>query len=183
MASTAIIADNVFYAIWNPQPAAHRVRCRTPGQPILGLSGDGGSAGQTASTETWADIEPRYRLRFGSNVALSFGTTLAYPNTADSEAYTLAEEIALPITFINNQGNGLSWQVASVGIRRTIGQLRPGRRRHPRRRRRDQQPRAHLNGLTLTLGDQISYDGNIDVNFDRYGFRHRHRPMDSQRRP
>ena len=168
-ASTAIIADNVFsrFGIRNQEQTEYT---SGSGSAFLGLSVDGGTIRADSLNGDWANVAFDTGLRFGSNVALSLGTTVAYRQTADSEAYTIAEEIALPITIINNQDNGLSWQVApwgfggiSASYDQAAGGLLVGGGG-------TSSFALHFNGLTVTLGDQLSYTGNVNVNFDGYGF-------------
>jgi hypothetical protein len=168
-ASTALIADDVFtrFGIQNQQPTDYR---SYSDGAYIGLAAVGGSSRADDLNGSWADVTIDSGVRFGSHVALSFGTTVAYRNTADSEAYTVAEEVALPITFINNHGNGLSWQVApwafaglSASYDQAAGGVLVGGGG-------TSSLALHLDGLTLTLGDQISYTGNVSVDVDGYGF-------------
>lgn len=168
-ASTALIADDVFarFGIPNQQPTAYRTYSDGA---YIALAASGGSTRADDLDGSWADFTLDTGARFGSHVALSFGTTIAYRNIEDSEAYTVAEEVALPITFINYQGNGLSWQVApwafaglSASEDQAAGGVLVGGGG-------TSSLAFHLDGLTLTLGDQISYTGNVDVDVDGYGF-------------
>lgn len=169
LASTAVIADSVFtrFGIENQQPTVSR---SNSGGAYLGLTADGGASRADYLDGSWADVNFDIGLRFGSHVALSLGTTLEFTNIADSEAYTLAEEIALPITFINNQGTGLSWQVTPWGFAgisasydQAAGGLLVGGGG-------TSSFAFHWNGLTLTLGDQVSYNSNADVSLAGYTF-------------
>jgi hypothetical protein len=168
-ASTALIATDVFnrFGIQNQQPTEYR---SYSDGAYVGLSGEGGSIRADGLDGSWAGFALDTGARFGSHVALSFGTTLAYRDTENSEAYTVAEEVALPITFINNRGNGISWQVApwafaglSASYDQAAGGVLVGGGG-------TSSLALHLNGLTVTLGDQISYTGNVSVDVDGYGF-------------
>src|SRR5208282_6785706 len=77
----------------------------------IGLSGDGGVTRASGLNGTWGDFSLDLGIRFGNNLALSFGTLGVYREVAASESYTVAEEVALPVTIIDNSGNGLSWQI------------------------------------------------------------------------
>jgi hypothetical protein len=167
--STALIATDVFnrFGVQNQQPTEYR---SYSDGAYVGLSAEGGSSRADGLDGSWAGATIDTGARFGSHVALSFGTTLAYRNTEGSEAYTVAEEVALPITFINNSGNGISWQVAPWGFAglsasydQAAGGVLVGGGG-------TSSLALHLNGLTVTLGDQISYTGNVAVNVDGYGF-------------
>jgi len=168
-AATALIADDVFtrFGIPNQQPTAYRTYSDGA---YIALAGNGGSTRTDDLDGSWADFTLDTGARFGSHVALSFGTTLAYRNTEGSEAYTVAEEVALPITFINNHGNGISWQVAPwafAGLTASEDQAAGGILVGGGG---TSSLALHLDGLTVTLGDQISYTGNVSVNVDGYGF-------------
>jgi hypothetical protein len=167
--STALIASDVFnrFGIENQQPTEYRTYSDGA---YIGLSADGGSTRADGLDGSWAGFSLDTGARFGSHVALSFGTTLAYRNTENSQAYTVAEEVALPITIINNRQNGISWQVApwafaglSASYDQAAGGILVGGGG-------TSSLAFHLNGLTVTLGDQISYTSNVAVNVDGYSF-------------
>jgi putative lipoic acid-binding regulatory protein len=167
--STALIATDVFnrFGIENQQPTQYR---SYSDGAYIGVSADGGSTRADGLDGSWAGFSLDTGARFGSHVALSFGTTLAYRNTENSQAYTVAEEVALPVTIINNRDNGISWQVApwafaglSASYDQAAGGILVGGGG-------TSSLALHLNGLTVTLGDQISYTGNVAVNVDGYSF-------------
>jgi putative lipoic acid-binding regulatory protein len=167
--STALIATDVFnrFGIENQQPTQYR---SYSDGAYIGVSADGGSTRADGIDGSWAGFSLDTGARFGSHVALSFGTTLAYRNTENSQAYTVAEEVALPVTIINNRDNGISWQVApwafaglSASYDQAAGGILVGGGA-------TSSLALHLNGLTITLGDQISYTGNVAVNVDGYSF-------------
>lgn len=167
--STALIADDVFthFGMENQQPT---VSTGLSDGAYIGISGNGGEARTAGLNGTWADFALDTGVRFGSNIALNFGTTLAYRDTEGSEAYTAAEEVALPVTFIVNHGDGLSWQVTPWGFAglawsedEAAGGILVGGGG-------TSSLALHLGGLTLTLGDQISYTGNVSVNYAGYAF-------------
>jgi putative lipoic acid-binding regulatory protein len=167
--STALIATDVFnrFGIENQQPTQYR---SYSDGAYIGVSADGGSTRADGLDGSWAGFSLDTGARFGSHVALSFGTTLAYRNTENSQAYTVAEEVALPVTIINNRDNGISWQVApwafaglSASYDQAAGGILVGGGA-------TSSLALHLNGLTITLGDQISYTGNVAVNVDGYSF-------------
>jgi hypothetical protein len=167
--SNALIATDVFnrFGVQNQQPTEYR---SYSDGAYVGLSADGGSIRADGLDGSWAGFSLDTGVRFGSHVALSFGTTLAYRNTEDSQAYTVAEEVALPITIINNRGNGISWQVAPwafAGLSASYDQAAGGVLAGGGG---TSSLALHLNGLTITLGDQISYTGNVAVSVDGYSF-------------
>lgn len=168
-ASTAVIADGVFtrFGIHNQQPTVSR---SDSGATYLGLTADGGASRADSLDGSWADVNFDTGLRFGSHAALSLGTTLAFTNISGSEAYTVAEEIAVPVTIFNNRGNGLSWQVTPWGFAglsasydQAAGGLLVGGGG-------TSSFALHWDGLTVTLGDQVSYTSNVDVSVDDYQF-------------
>jgi hypothetical protein len=168
-ASTALIADDVYtrFGIQNQQPTEYR---SYSDGAYVSLTGDAGANREDGLNGSWAGFSLDTGARFGSHAALSFGTTLAYRNTEDSQAYTVAEEVALPITFINNQGNGLSWQLipwAFAGLSASYDQAAGGLLVGGGV---TSSLAFHFNGLTLTLGDQASYTGNVSVDVDGYAF-------------
>jgi hypothetical protein len=168
-ASTALIADDVFnrFGVRNQQPTQTR---QYSDGAYIGISGDGGVTRANDLNGTWGDFSIDAGLRFGSNLAISFGTLGVYRETAGSEAYTIAEEVALPVTIINNTGNGLSWQVApwafgglSASYDQAAGGILVGGGG-------TSSLALHLGTFTITLGDQIAYNGNININVDGYNF-------------
>jgi len=167
--STALISSDVFTRFGTQNQQATNYVNYVNGA-YVGISADGGMTRADGLNGSWVDANIDSGIRFGSHVALSLGTTLAYRNTANSQAYTVAEEVGLPITFINNQGNGISWQVAPwafAGLSASYDQAAGGILLGGGG---TSSLALHLNGLTLALGDQISYTGNVDVNVDGYAF-------------
>jgi hypothetical protein len=168
-ASTAVIADAVFsrFGIINQQPTAY---ASSSGPFYLGLSGEGGVTRASGLNGNWANLNFDTGMRFGSNVAMSLGTTLDYRNTENSTAYTLAEEVGLPITLVNNNGNGVSWQItpwAFSGVSASYDQADGGLLVGGGG---TSSFALHLNGLTVTVGDQISYTAKVRVTVDNYDF-------------
>ena len=168
-AATAFIADAVFerFGIANQQPTESR---QFSDGAYFALSGEGGQSRAEGLNGTWADMNLDSGIRFGSHVALSFGTTLAYREIADSESYDIAEEVALPVTIINNHDNGLSWQIAPWGFAglsasydQAAGGILVGGGG-------TSSLALHLGTFTLTLGDQIDYNGNVNIKVDGYQF-------------
>jgi hypothetical protein len=168
-ASTALIADDVFsrFGVRNVQPTETR---QYSGGAYLAFSGDGGFTRGNDLNGTWGDFSFDAGIRFGSNVALSFGTLGVYRQTAGSRAYTIAEEISLPVTIINNTHNGFSWQVTpwgfgglSASYDQAAGGILVGGGG-------TSSLALHLGTFTLTMGNQISYDGNVNISIDGYNF-------------
>jgi hypothetical protein len=167
--STALISTDVFthLGIQNQQPTDY---VHYSDGAFIGISADGGLTRADGLNGTWVDANIDSGIRFGSHVALSLGTTLAFRNTESSQAYTVAEELALPITLINANGNGLSWQVAPwafAGLTASYDQAAGGILVGGGG---TSSLAFHYRGLTLTLGDQISYTGDVDANVDGYAF-------------
>jgi hypothetical protein len=167
--STALISTDVFtrFGINNQQPTAY---AGLSDGAYIALSGSGGDIRAAGLNGTWAGFSLDSGVRLGSHVALSFGTTLAYRDTENSEAYTVAEEVALPITFIDCNENGISWQVApwafgglSASYDQAAGGILVGGGG-------TSSLAWHFNGLTVTLGDQVSYTGNVSVSVEGYSF-------------
>ena len=168
-ASTALIAGDMFnrFGVENQQQTETR---SNSGGSYFGIDAVGGYDRAAGLDGNWIDLSFDTGARFGSNVALDFGTTLAYREVGGSEAYTVAEEVALPITFINNSGDGLSWQVApwafaglSASYDQASGGLLIGGGG-------TSSLALHLGTLTITLGNQIEYTGNVDVSVSGYTF-------------
>jgi hypothetical protein len=166
-ASTALIADDLFtrFGLRNEQSTQYG-----SGGTYFGIDFNGGTTRADDLNGTWAEFTFNTGARFTNNVALDFGTAVDYRNEANSEAYTVAEEIALPITFINNNGNGISWQLTPWGFGGFAASY-------------DQVAGGILVGggatsslawqsgpITLTLGDQIDYTHGVDIAYDGYGF-------------
>jgi hypothetical protein len=168
-ASTALIATDGFerFGLRNEQPTA---TVQLSGGGYLSLAGDGGVTRASGLNGTWGDFNLDLGFRFGSNVALSFGTLGIYREVAGSEAYTVAEEIALPVTIINNSGNGISWQITpwgfgglSASYDQAAGGILVGGGG-------TNSLALHLGTFTFTLGDQIDYNGNVNVRVNGYNF-------------
>jgi hypothetical protein len=164
--STALIANDLFTRF-----GLHNEQSTQPGAgPYFDLNVNGGTIRADDLNGTWAEVAFNVGARFTDNVALSFGTALDYRNEANSEAYTTAEEVALPITFINNRGNGISWQVTPWGFGgfaasydQVAGGILVGGGA-------TSSLALHAGPVTLTLGDQINYAHGVDIAYDGYGF-------------
>jgi hypothetical protein len=168
-ASTALVATDVFnrLGIRNQQQTE---TVASSGGSYWGIDAQGGWNRAGGLDGNWANLSLASGGRFGSNVAINFGTTLVYREVGSSEAYTIAEEVALPITILNNSGNGLSWQVspwAYAGLSASHDQASGGLLVGGGG---TSSLALHLGTLTLTLGDQINYTGNIDVAVDGHSF-------------
>jgi putative lipoic acid-binding regulatory protein len=168
-ASTALISNDVFsrFGIENQQPTQTRSES---GGAYFGIAATGGETRADDLNGNWVDLNFDTVARLGSNFALDFGTTLAYREVGSSAAYTVAEELALPVTLINNHGNGISWQVAPwafAGLSASYDQAAGGVLLGGGG---TSSLALHLGGFTLTLGDQISYTGNCSVTVDGYEF-------------
>jgi len=168
-ASTALIADDLFtrFGLRNEQNTEFK---SADGGTYFGVNFNGGTIRADDMNGTWAEFAFETGARFTSNVALSFGTAVDYRNEAGSEAYTAAEEIALPVTFINNNGNGISWQVTPWGFAgfaasydQVAGGILVGGGA-------TSSLAMHMGPITLTLGDQINYDHGVDIAYGGYGF-------------
>jgi hypothetical protein len=166
-AATALIANDLFtrFGLHNEQSTESG-----SGGPYFGIDFNGGTMRADDLNGTWAEFTFNTGARFTDNVALNFGTAVDYRNEAGSEGYTAAEEIALPITFINNQGNGISWQVTPWGFAgfaasydQVAGGILVGGGA-------TSSLAMHLGPITLTLGDQINYIHGVDIAYDGYGF-------------
>jgi hypothetical protein len=168
-ASTALISNDVFsrFGIENQQPTQTR---SYSGGAYFGIAATAGETRADDLNGNWVDLNFDTGMRIGSHLALDFGTTLAYRQVGRSAAYTVAEEVALPFTFINNRGNGISWQVAPwafAGLSASYDQAAGGVLIGGGG---TSSLALHLGGFTLTLGDQISYTGDCSVTVDGYGF-------------
>ena len=168
-ASTALIATDVFerFGLRNEQPTQ---TVQLSGGGYLSVAGDGGVTRANDLNGTWGDFSLDLGARFGSNVALSLGTLGVYREVAGSESYTVAEELAVPVTFINNSGDGISWQVTpwafgglSASYDHAAGGILVGGGG-------TSSFAVHLGTFTITLGDQIAYNGNVNVRIDGYNF-------------
>jgi hypothetical protein len=168
-ASTALIANDLFmrFGLRNEQSTEP---LSAGGGPYFGLNVNGGTIRADDLNGTWAEVSFDVGARFTDNVALSFGTAVDYRNEANSEAYTAAEEVALPITLIDNHGNGISWQVTPWGFGgfaasydEVAGGILVGGGA-------TSSLALHLGPITLTLGDQIDYTHGVDISYDDYAF-------------
>ena len=168
-AATALISTDVFerFGTRNEQPTQ---TVQYSSGAYIGLSGDGGVTRASGLNGTWGDFSLDLGIRFGNNLALSFGTLGVYREVASSESYTVAEEVALPVTIINNSGNGLSWQITPWGFGgldasydQAAGGILVGGGG-------TSSFSLQLGPVTLTLGDQIAYNGNVNVKVDGYDF-------------
>ncbi len=165
-ASTALIANDLFTRF-----GLHNEQNTEPGAgPYFGLNVNGGTIRADDLNGTWAEVSFNTGARFTDNVALSFGTAVDYRSEANSEAYTAAEEVALPITFINNHGDGISWQVTPWGFGgfaasydQVAGGILVGGGA-------TSSLALHAGPITVTLGDQINYAHGVDIAYDGYGF-------------
>ncbi len=166
-ASTAVIANDLFtrFGLHNEQSTEYG-----SGGTYFGINFNGGTTRADDLNGTWAEFTFNTGARFTNNVALDFGTALDYRNVANSEAYTIAEEVALPITIFNNSGNGISWQVTPWGFGglaasydQVAGGILVGGGA-------TSSLALHLGPITLTLGDQIDYTHGVDISYDGYSF-------------
>jgi hypothetical protein len=168
-ASTALIADSAFsrYGLENRQLTEYK---RLGDAAYFDVAVDGGTSRASGLDGTWAQLDLESGLRFTDFLALSLATDLDYRNVAGAAAYTVDEQLGLPITFINNKGDGFSWQVTpwafaglSASYDEAAGSVLVGGGG-------TSSFAFHLGTLTLTLADQISYNGDVPVNVDGYGF-------------
>jgi hypothetical protein len=167
LASTAIVADSVFdqFGLYNElstEPRNGHNSFEIGGNvESAATSGDGLNGG-------WGTIDITSAWRFLDNVALAFGTTLDSTEIAGAWSYTIAEDIGLPISILMNQGDGLSWQVTpwyyaalSSSYDQASGSVLMGGGG-------TSSLALHIANFTLTLGDQIGYNGDIPVDVDGY---------------
>jgi hypothetical protein len=166
-ASTAIVADSVFnqFGLYNELSTEPR-----NGHNSFEIGGnvEGAATSGDNLNGGWAAIDINTAWRFLDNVALAFGTTLDSTEIAGAWSYTIAEDIGLPISILMNQGDGLSWQVTpwyyaalSSSYDQASGSVLMGGGG-------TSSLALHIANFTLTLGDQIGYNGDIPVDVDGY---------------
>jgi hypothetical protein len=168
-ASTALIADDLFtrFGLHNEQSTDLK---SAGGGTYLGVNFNGGMIRADDLDGTWAEFTFNTGMRITDNVGLCFGTAVDYRDEAGSDAYTVAEEVALPVTFINNHDFPISWQVtpwAFGGLAASYDQVAGGILVGGGA---TSSLALHMGPVTLSLADQINYDHGVDVAYDGYGF-------------
>ncbi|MDP9175296.1 MAG: hypothetical protein M3O30_15740 [Planctomycetota bacterium] len=169
-ASTAYISTDAFrrFGFGSTLSAAPR----EPGDAFqFRVDGGGGATRTQGFNGNFADLTLAATWRFTDNIALSLATTALYRNVENSQAYTVAQTLGLPITILPlRNSQGISWQITpwafgalAASYDQAAGTVLVGGGG-------TSNVTYKMGDLTFTLADQGSYTGDTKTTVDGYGF-------------
>jgi hypothetical protein len=169
--STAYLADDAFnrYGILSTragqiQDADHTTQ--------FTIDGGGGTSRSDGFDGNFANLDIGSQWDLGPSVAIATDTAFQYRSVADSEVYTIGQNLGVPVTLITRPGtdSGFRWQITpwgfialSASYDQAVGTILVGGGA-------TSSASYRTGDLTFTLGDQINYDGNLGVEVDQYNF-------------
>jgi hypothetical protein len=165
LSSTAFIATDAFNNFGLDAPIADA----SGSGGGLKVDGAGGASRAANIDGNFFSLSLDNSVQFTDLVGLATATGFQYTDIGGSAAYTLAEEVGLPLTLVRSN-QGLNWQVTPWGFAgisasydRAAGTLLVGGGG-------TSSVVYRMGDTQLTLADQISYGTNVDVTTDGYDF-------------